>query len=436
MKKLLLTVILFIFILPAFPENSYANSACCTCRSGCDICNSEIRRQADFTRRHMTNEFINHRNWLIIKYFPEWLRVSLMLMTHELTVAAMMPMGMIGSFFDAKQQLETQRLLDQKYNQALKEFQPGVPLCTFSTLSLPLASSEQRSSVQKTVMTRAAISRHLGNQNTLGRLPRTDMEGRIRQFRNVYCNPEEMRGNVTDTENSICGEEGAPDEDRYFRDINITKTLDMPKTLDINLTDTTMTEAEEDIFALARNLYGHEVFPRPTADELAYSQQGGEVDYSPTSVQEIYLKTRSVVAKRQVAENSFFNIAAMKAKGTGISKDYYRQMLMQLGLKGADVAEIFGEDPSYYAQMEVLTKKLYQDPSFIAGLIDKPQNVKRQKVAMKAFSLMQQRDTYHSLLRQEQIMSVILDEYLRRRFNRIEQFNIQQAGESALVTTP
>ena len=59
--------------------------------------------------------------------------------------------------------------------------------------------------------------------------------------------------------------------------------------------------------------------------------------------------------------------------------------------------------------MEVLTKKLYQNPSFYTELYDKPANVERKRVALQAIDLMQKRDIYQSLLRSESILSLMLE---------------------------
>jgi hypothetical protein len=65
--------------------------------------------------------------------------------------------------------------------------------------------------------------------------------------------------------------------------------------------------------------------------------------------------------------------------------------------------------PSYYAQMEVLTKKIYQNPDFYTNLYDKPANVERKEVAMQAIGLMQKFDLFKSYLRTEASLSVLLE---------------------------
>ena len=77
---------------------------------------------------------------------------------------------------------------------------------------------------------------------------------------------------------------------------------------------------------------------------------------------------------------------------------------------------------SYYAQMEMLAKRLYQRPEFYTGLYDKPANVKRISAAMQSIKLMMDRDIFESQLRSEAIMSMILELKVAE-----EQQNIENA---------
>lgn len=165
----------------------------------------------------------------------------------------------------------------------------------------------------------------------------------------------------------------------------------------------TATNDANDIFALEANLYAHEI-PDPVN---APSLKRG------STTQEAYLDTRSIVAKRSVAENSFQAIAAMKSQGeTGTATKtatYMRAALTELGLSAVDAAKLMGDNPSYYAQMELLTRKIFQRPEFFVDLYDKPANIERKSVALQAISLMQRRDLFNSALRTEAMLSILLE---------------------------
>lgn len=89
-------------------------------------------------------------------------------------------------------------------------------------------------------------------------------------------------------------------------------------------------------------------------------------------------------------------------------------------LSDAEIDKMLGERPSYYAQMEVLTKKIYQNPGFYINLYDKPANVKRLGAAMDAILLMNQRDRFESLLRQEMLSATMIENGL---YEKIEELN-------------
>ncbi len=78
------------------------------------------------------------------------------------------------------------------------------------------------------------------------------------------------------------------------------------------------------------------------------------------------------------------------------------------------IDEILGERPSYYAQMEVLTKKIYQHPNFYTNLYDKPANVSRIGTSVDAITLMNQRDRFESMLRREMLVSLLIEEELAK----------------------
>ena len=102
-------------------------------------------------------------------------------------------------------------------------------------------------------------------------------------------------------------------------------------------------------------------------------------------------------------------MVAEKSNAPSQSTAYLNSVLVELGLSAPDAAKLLGSNPSYFAQMEVMTKKLFQNPSFYANLYDSEANVDRQRVAMKAIELQQDRDFLESLRRREMLLSVLLN---------------------------
>jgi hypothetical protein len=88
---------------------------------------------------------------------------------------------------------------------------------------------------------------------------------------------------------------------------------------------------------------------------------------------------------------------------------YMNVLLQDLGIPPAELVDWLGKQPSYYAQMEFLTKIMFQNPQFYVTLYDTPANVARKKVLLQAIGLMQDFDTLQSYLRTEMMLSQILE---------------------------
>ncbi len=421
MRSFLLVIAVFLFTIGSLTD---AYASCGTCKNLCDKCNETIEDEAELTRDHTEREIIQHEDFILNTFFRDNIRPAMMRMTNQIVASAYMQLGMIGGFFDAKHQLEVQRLLDRKYTEALNEFRPDPSLCQVATFSSSLPSTERLMRVNHTLFAERMLDHQTGARGTIAEKGQfMNLRSRLNQFKSTYCSTEDMAGNLGGIEGTLCGPEASVFPARINNDIDYTKLMDFPATLDINLTDQTMTPDEEDVTALANNLFAYDLHSRFSARDLLYSQQ----NQSLTDPQEKYLEIRSLLAKRQIAENSFFSIAAMKSRGSGVADDYFRQMLMNLGLNQEAIDRLVTENPSYNAQMEIMTKKLYQDPNFITGLVKRPEGVKRQLASMNAISLMQQRDAYNSMLRQEMSMAVILEKLVGEHIRQTLDDQIQGA---------
>ena len=150
------------------------------------------------------------------------------------------------------------------------------------------------------------------------------------------------------------------------------------------------------------NLYSYNTFPVLSVN---YLRDPGNYD--------TIMKMRSVNAARSLARNSFVHIVGNKALGTGVADSFIRDMMRAMGYTDAALDDLIGDDPSYEAQMEFITKKIFQQPNFIVSLIDTPENVKRQENAILASKLMLDRDIVQALHRREILISAILNELLK-----------------------
>ncbi len=335
-----------------------------------------------------------------------WWVYGLQMMAAQFTTTMVWQVEAIGMLLDAKHQLETQRLLQQKSAEAHRDYQPSEQMCTFGTFSRDLAASQRTADISKEVVAQKIMQRELGERDTGAQSPITDSLSRISQFRRQFCNP-------TDNANGLRGlcPTAAPAVTQNA-DINYTGTLDQKLTLQIDMGDAATTADEEAVFALVDNLFVHRPPPR-----------FNDEDMDKFANQYHYMNYRSLVAIRGIARNSIAAIIAMKSESavdneTGAAP-YLKALMAEFGLPDAEIETFLGENPSYYAQMEVLTKKMYQNPTFYTNLIDKPANVKRIRAAMRAIKLMQDRDIAEAMHRREILLSLLLEMRLREKADSV-----------------
>lgn len=391
----------------------------------CTVCMVEIPKHHNQIRTEVTSQFATLQRWMMTQFFSEQLLPALMLMAEQLTVVGMYQVEIIGAFLDAKHQLETQRLFQQLTAKAHKDYHPSEGMCTFGTTVRSLAMSDRKSNIAQT----ALASRMMQRQNLSGDGLSTqgedsDIRARLATYIATYCDAADNQNYL----NTLC-KTPVPDPARRNIDIDYTRNVESRLTLDMEFADipppgggsnnpnptTTVTPDEQDVFALGANLFAHNL-PHP----IDGTKFGKAPDKVRTSAAEKYLDLRAVYAKRSVAQNSFAALVAMRTAGDAESAPYVKAVMRELGVSNPqEIDQLLGKNPSYFAQMEVLTKKLYQNPTFYTELYDKPVNVERKGAALQAIGLMQDRDLYNSLLRSEAVLSVLLEVELQREQDRV-----------------
>jgi len=433
--RIIIFLLAFSMLLFSVPSSVNADYKLCGLTSDCESTSrTETDTSIEQINEHTTEEFKAQRIWWVSIVWEDNILPAMMLMAEQLSAVAVQQTQIIGQFFDAKHQMETQQVL-QTYNaRANKDYQPSTGLCEFGSSVKSLAASERLGEINAIALSQRSMDRALGNANTAaaqGAL--TDSLSRLKQFREVYCNPDDNNAGLDficdhDQEKFSGQKVGGEDPARFNKDIDYLATIDAPWTLDVNLVDggSSPKPDEEDIFALATNLYNHEILQRPT-------NLGGVFDDPELA----YMNARAILAKRSVAENSYNAIVGMKSAGTAGSRDFLQAILVELGIDdananiktsaGASVGTpataldvLLGQNPSYDAQMKVLTKKIYQNPDFYTNLYDKPANVERKAVALQAVGLMQKFDSLKSNLRNEATQSILLELAIIDLQNEIE----------------
>lgn len=386
-------------LAPAKPAQAFCVCCCIPAvNAAFDAIQGEIIAQHIETILHIIAQFAYQRLWMVEVYYLKYWGPALAMATEQMSAVAMHQMLIAGAFIDAKHQMETQRLFSQLAAEAHKDYHPSEALCTIGSAARSLGKADMNTEVAALTITQAAMDRQLLNgASNAARGPKEDLEGRVAQFKRAYCDPNDNNRAL----NGTCTAGG--NAARRDKDVDFGRTMWQPWSIDVDFSDTVRTDDEEDILALASNLYNHETFKVVSLELLKDNVKNIEH----------YLDLRSIAAKRSVALNSFSAIAAMKARGTtdaAQTATYLREIMRELGIANdADIDSIMGAHPSYYAQMEIFTKKMMQNPQFFVNLYDKPANVARIGVALEAFNLMQENDIFNSALRSEQMMSILLE---------------------------
>ncbi len=502
-------VLIAVFII-LFPSSVY--SFCSDCQIDVDDSRGDIWEDAE---RGFDNaidrSFRRLQNFIIKDIWERSILPVMMLSAEQFTAVAMQQAMIIGMFIDAESQMKAQLLLQEIRARAHKDYHPSVGMCEFGSVMKSLAASERKGEITAIVLSQRSQDRQLGQRDSSGMYGHElEMFSRIEHFKGKFCNVKDRGGALKYPPPvpagltafvSLCSsgvmwdnnDFGKDERNKLNKDIDYFSLVDSPWSLNIDFTNkenltvsgsSTPVEVgildvdEENILAMASNLYAHDNFPRIPARLLR-----NEPDRGLNLMQKAYMDMRSIIAKRSVAENSFYAIAAMKSEGnkatspsggggcklvsasssggsttsttsgggssssttttsvgsgsgttggancSGVGSDgspssdpvsgsiggppnsrvYMEHILKELGMPSDDILQILGENPSYFAQMEIITKKMYQNPDFYTNLYDKPANIERKTAAMQAIKLMQKFDMLKSFLRNEMATSILLE---------------------------
>ncbi len=436
-----LAFLLFFTALPSRQAAAVPCPPCCCGSNGSNDCscsvnaipnvvNQEITQNEDtrdfmgYTRPINTDYSQNaeactgllgqHQDRILRLWYDPFVR-PLLQMTQEFTVVTMEHAFLVGTFIDAKNQMETQALFQEKTAEAHKDYHPSVGMCVFGTNVRSLAVSQRRAEATANLLSDYTVGRGLsraGGSAARGKKP--ESRERVVFFRDRVCDRldnDRIIANPATGFSLICSANPRANGG-VNRDLDFTRNMMLPRTIDMDLLDQTAPNTDRDyIFSLSRNLHGFsppDPLPRRALENVANGP--------------LYLELRSLTARRSVATAPFDALAGLKSVSTPAQTgggnpppgstgtlNYMVALLRELGMSDAEARKLMGAQPSYYAQMEVLAKKMYQRPGFYVDLYDKPMNVKRKSAAMQAVNLMLDREIYESYLRSEAILSQILE---------------------------
>ncbi len=313
--------------------------------------------------------------------------------------------GMIGKITDAAVQNKAQLTLQQSTAKAYSTFTPSDSLCRFGTLTRSMAASNTTADETMLSLSSIMLGRALHRKGENGTAPQSDFFSQLQNISNLYEDPMDNDGTPVTRRCAPGSASCTIDRARINKDINAMQTLLLPQTLHINMKDGNITPDEQDVMMLLTYLSGQEATDALSRDDL--DRRG------TTDIKMLYQDIRNIAARRGVVNASLSSYISQKSSGGKQAGLYLANVMTEMGLSDADALSYVGMDsndgPSYNAQMNILTKAVYQNPNYYVGLMDKPANIERNQVSMQAFKLMQRRDMFEGALRREMLLSQLLE---------------------------
>ncbi len=413
-------------------------------------------------------------------------------MTQQFSAVMMQQTTLIGMLMDASIQLETQRKLQELQARAHKDYHPSEQMCKVGSFVRSVAHSESKAEIQKEALNKYLINQYTAVVHTApAGGPDVYEDSKIRNFRELYCHSVDSGSAAGAICEGVTSATTAAELEQMNKDIDYTRSIEARLTLDVDFTNGAITQDETDIMAMARHLYFPSAFNvstvgaltddlRPHFESRSYAAKMGVAHNSFINI--IGMKSAAPVGRATTATTTsptvapfgtgspvedpdvFSTVAGVGVGANGecsyipggsgpgciqttrlttrppptvLAEDsgwaYMKALLRDnFGLAVSDIDKYLGERPSYYAQMEVLTKKVYQDPKFYINLYDKPANVKRIGAAMDAILLMNQRDRFESLLRREMIAATLIENTLYDKVYEINSGLFEEMQRSQL----
>ena len=360
-------------------------------------------------------EFNKYRsNFIMNSFYTNTVEPNFKSVADEARNPALFRIAAWGAFIDASILNDTLKDLGILAAQSTQAYTPSEQICKIGTLTRALSASEARVDNDRLVLGELGLAKNLGRKSSIsaagsGQESKARLQEVVEQFCDLKTNNNGMK--------ELC-QTATPVKDLQLnRDIDYTRLMGNGVTINADLTDSGLTQDESNLIALSHYLYGHKQ-PSERLSKDQFQSSGG---------QNLYAEYRSVAAKRAAAQNSYNTLAAMKMAGSGGSDAYIKNVLSYIGMSATDVDVFVGaKNPdyaavksSYNAQMNLLTKQIYQDPSFYANLMDSKANVKRTSAALQGIGLMQQRDTYKSMARSEMLAALLVELEARKIANNV-----------------
>lgn len=366
---------------------------------------------ADLTA-HVTNEHTTTRQQLtdfenrLMDWLDNWwdeeFRPSLEDLGEHLNVQLIEHARIIGTFFDAQNQILVQKSLQEATLEAGRRYRPHDYGCVAGTVigGLPraaYATSAMRATLNIDNIARTFHNINSGNQFDFSQTQ--DVIWRWQEFVDHFCDPDQNLGKLPGSGTwpvpggEECGNGGPGGWTKKNGDIMVGETL----------LDNPTIETEEELrtaIVLARNLINPNLL-NPIA----------EVGLRGSSGKTAFMERRSSEARRQVAQDAINSMIARRITGSEAAGEV-RDLMLQVGIPQSQIPADW--NPSQYELMEVITKRRFWDPEYFVRLQTDPESVAREQAILSAFNLMQERENFELMEHIGLMLAIQISSYVER----------------------
>lgn len=377
-----------------------AQARCCACDMT-DNEAAEASRVISTVNQHVTQEHNQTRQQLtdfenrLMDWLDNWwdneFRPSLEDLGEHISTQLIEHARIIGTFFDAQNQIIVQKTLQEATLDAGRRYRPHDYGCVAGTVIGGLPRAHYATSAMRATLNIDNIARtfhHYDGGNQYDFSQTQDAIWRWQEFVDHFCDDmQNLRhlpgrppsGQPGDTgwpataAQPACGNGGPGGWTKKNGDILVGE----------GLLDNPTIETEEELrtaMALARNLIMPKILnPIPEASLRASTGKTA------------FMERRANEARRQVAQDAVNAMIARRIRGSEAQNEV-RELMLQVGIPQNEIPA--GWNPSQYELMEVITKRRFWDPEYFVRLQTDPENVAREQAILSAFNLMQERENF------------------------------------------
>ena len=329
---------------------------------------AHVTNEHNQTRQQLTDFENRLMDWLD-NWWDEEFRPSLEDLGEHLSVQLIEHARIIGTFFDAQNQIIVQKTLQEQTLIAGRRYRPHEYGCVAGTLVGPLPRAEYATNAMRATLNIDNLARTMhhadgGNQYDFSQAQ--DAKWRWEEFLDHFCDPDQNLQHMP----AACGGGGWTKKNG---DVLVGE----------GLLDNPTIETEEELrtaIALARNL----IEPRLLNPLPVGSLEG-------STGKTAFMDRRALFARRQVAQDAINAMIARRIRGSRAQGEI-RELLQQVGIPSSQLPADW--NPSQYELMEVITKRRFWDPEYFVRLQTDPENVAREQAILSAFNLMQERENF------------------------------------------